>query len=301
MLACAASSRRTGLIRRHGCSNARPQAAPASNCSANASPDYLTVCHDPQMACPLCGGASRSPIAPGYWRCTSLVEELAPGPGLINAALGPPVFRTTRECRNEYAEGTGTQGLICPCGTFAIGLCKECSLPVCGEHSAILVDARLCGNHYHERQKQIKSEQAARAAALAASAAKLEQEQGEPFFRSGAARQLLLEVQVPTVELWVIETGRDGNFTPAGRGWLLGEFGWRWKQRGTIGGDEVTGEYNTFLLDETQGDSLTPAYRHKKRDCYIVWDADAELISNWREVSFQVRQLAGKKLASIHG
>lgn len=266
----------------------------ASDSSQARLPDRSTVCHDLYMPCPSCGGESRSPIAPGYWRCTSLVREDAPGPGLINPALGPPAFQTTRECGNEYVEVVGTPGLTCPCGTFAIGLCQQCSLPVCGIHSAILDDSRLCGNHYGERLEHIKSEQAARDAALAASAAQIEQEQGEPFFRSGAARQLLLESQAPTVNLWVIEAGREGNVAAAGRGWLLGKFKWRWKQAGIIGGDKVTEEYPTVLLDGTEVEPLTPVYRHKRRDCYIRWSGDAQLISNWQEVSYQVRRLAGK-------
>jgi hypothetical protein len=196
------------------------------------------------------------------------------------------------------------QGLTCFCKTFAIGFCKECSLPVCGKHSAILGDSRLCESHYNERQEQIKNEQDARNAALAASTARLEREQGEPFFRSGAARQLLLEAQVPTVELRVIATRRESKFlgrsemvvdvTAAGRGWLLGEFEWRWEQRGITVGDNITGGYLTILQDETEGEPLTPAYQDKKRGGYILWRGNAKLISKWQEVSYQVRQLADK-------
>jgi hypothetical protein len=32
----------------------------------------------------------------------------------------------------------------CACGTFAIGLCPECEAPVCGIHSIMLNDRRLC-------------------------------------------------------------------------------------------------------------------------------------------------------------
>jgi hypothetical protein len=124
------------------------------------------------MTCPLCGGDARSPIAPGYWRCANLVEEeeLAGTAGAVDPWLRPTVIRSMRECGNEYAEGTGMPGPICACGTFAIGLCKECSRPICGIHSGMWEGVRLCGDHYHkernERDGQLQREQQARNAAI---------------------------------------------------------------------------------------------------------------------------------------
>lgn len=42
----------------------------------------------------------------------------------------------------------------CACGTFAIGLCADCATPVCGTHSALIEDRRLCDVHRegHERE-----------------------------------------------------------------------------------------------------------------------------------------------------
>jgi hypothetical protein len=108
------------------------------------------------MTCPLCGGTARSPIAPGYWRCTSLVEkeELAGTAGAADRWLRPTVIQTTRECGKTYVESGGLPGPVCPCGTFAIGLCKKCSRPICGIHSGMWYDARLCGDHYQEKQAE---------------------------------------------------------------------------------------------------------------------------------------------------
>ncbi len=58
------------------------------------------------MTCPSCGGNSRTPIAPGFFRCTSLVTTRTGGPGLTNPRLGPPVIDATMECGQDYQEGT---------------------------------------------------------------------------------------------------------------------------------------------------------------------------------------------------
>jgi hypothetical protein len=135
------------------------------------------------MACPVCGGTARSPIAPGYWRCITLVEkeELAGTAGAADPWLGPTIIRSMRECGHEYAEiGAGMHGSVCTCGTFAIGLCKECSRPICGTHSGMWEGVRLCGDHLRERQRgrdeQFRREQQA---LLAADGERWEREQRE--------------------------------------------------------------------------------------------------------------------------
>jgi hypothetical protein len=83
-------------------------------------------------------------------------------------------------------------GPICACGTFAVGLCKECSRPICGIHSGMWEGVRLCGDHYHkkrtERDGQLQREQQARNAAIQERQAIEQQEQ----YRAKAERQAKL-------------------------------------------------------------------------------------------------------------
>lgn len=71
-------------------------------------------------------------------------------------------------------------GPICVCGTFAVGLCKECSRPICGIHSGMWEGVRLCYDHYNEKRNervaQLQREQQARNAAIQERQAKEQQE-----------------------------------------------------------------------------------------------------------------------------
>lgn len=99
------------------------------------------------MSCPACGGSSRSPVAPGYWTCTSTVVTRRPGPALYGQP-GPPEIIEQVLCGHRYQEGGVAAGNApqCGCGTFAIGACAECGKPVCGTHSALIGDRRICGD-----------------------------------------------------------------------------------------------------------------------------------------------------------
>ena len=124
------------------------------------------------MPCPTCGGSDRDPIAPAFWRCTSMrvVTREIGGPGLTDPRLGPGVLYEQHHvvCRTDYQEGVPGVSLLCECNTFAIGLCSECRKPVCGEHSAMVGDVRLCDAHIaipRERADQARSDEQARACA----------------------------------------------------------------------------------------------------------------------------------------
>jgi hypothetical protein len=71
------------------------------------------------------------------------------GPGLTDPRLGPGVIRHERVvlCGHEYQEGATASTWQCACGTFAIGRCRECGDPVCGDHSQLWADVRLCSPH----------------------------------------------------------------------------------------------------------------------------------------------------------
>ena len=64
--------------------------------------------------------------------------------------LPPQPWVEQRVCGHRYQEGGPGVGAIldmCSCGTFAIGRCSECGSSVCGLHSALRADRRLCLEH----------------------------------------------------------------------------------------------------------------------------------------------------------
>lgn len=100
--------------------------------------------------CPQCGGSARRLLAPGYYECTSEIEELVDVlPPHMHAGPGDiPMYRT-RTCGARYQLGEGMTGAVqCRCGMFAVSACSEChGEPRCGEHS-VKVDGRvLCSVH----------------------------------------------------------------------------------------------------------------------------------------------------------
>lgn len=117
--------------------------------------------------CPECGGTSREPIAPGYWQCTSVIHEPAVTVVADPATGGPRPITTVVEriCRAQYQEGAVKSEAVCRCGTFAIGLCAECREPVCGIHSSMIDDRRLCDIHASAARAVIREKAEAEAAA----------------------------------------------------------------------------------------------------------------------------------------
>jgi hypothetical protein len=118
------------------------------------------------MACPLCHGDERIPLAPGFWECRSSVRE--DRPGRVPDPMGPPgatmpiTDTIYRPCGTQYHEATGGGvTLLCECSTFAIGVCAACMNPVCGHPSCSGLHGgkRLCIQHL-----RAKEEAAARAA-----------------------------------------------------------------------------------------------------------------------------------------
>jgi hypothetical protein len=151
------------------------------------------------MGCPSCGGSDRILVAPGYWECRSLVEEHRAG--LVPDGMGgtrpvTDVIRRPCELRYHQAAGGGPT-LLCEWdqGTFAIGLCADCGKPVCGDHSRLYQDRRLCIQDVNAREE---------AAALAAVEARLTPEKflvlaeaaGNPGLQSWTMREIGKELAV---------------------------------------------------------------------------------------------------------
>lgn len=121
------------------------------------------------MVCPTCGGSERMELAPGYYRCSSVVVDRFGGPGQTDPRRGPMVIEKPRICGAEYQEGTPSMSdVTCWCGTFPVGRCTRCEVPVCGYHSDMSDRGRLCGNCLESdrnaaaaKQAQIAAQQAA--------------------------------------------------------------------------------------------------------------------------------------------
>lgn len=161
------------------------------------------------MACPACGGDDRRAIAPGFWECTSpLVSErwVPAGPG---GSMRPE--RTVRPCGHRYHEGGGVTGTTtCACGTFAIGLCAECGSAVCGDHSWMRGDRRLCREHAAAVDAQARAEQAREEHDRRVAQ---QRRQRRALEAPGEAAARLLELGVPLAD-----------FSDGTRGWVVAEW-----------------------------------------------------------------------------
>lgn len=127
------------------------------------------------MSCPTCKGTERTPLAYGYWRCQSKVTDTytvpvpAPGLPLSLGIMAPWVQQVVRECGTEYHDFSSMEDdmLYCFCSTGAIGRCADDGRMVCGFHSDLRENRRLCS------ECLIKFDDGARKAALAANKAAL--------------------------------------------------------------------------------------------------------------------------------
>jgi hypothetical protein len=172
------------------------------------------------VACSACGGNERRPISPGYWECTTLRSE---PPTWVPAGHGGqmvPRADPPRPCGNRYHDGptTPTTADLCSCKTFAIGRCAGCDVYVCGDHSSLFEDRRLCASCWQATEASIAARRLtiSKFLELAASV-------GKPGMRTwrvvtvtsieGTTRRGLLRTRTPTFD-WVL-TSRSIS------GWLF--------------------------------------------------------------------------------
>jgi hypothetical protein len=86
------------------------------------------LCSTRDMTCPRCMGHGYKAIAPGYVECTNVIVTNGP----VNTANGTAIVPLSSVCGYRYHTGGGGGTQMCACGTFAIGLCHDCGVPVCG-------------------------------------------------------------------------------------------------------------------------------------------------------------------------
>lgn len=106
---------------------------------------------DGSMTCPRCGGASRRQISGGFWECTTSHEIVTNTVRQVGPEVFQPAVRSEfRTCHHRYHEGdeaVSSDPALCRCNTFAIGQCTECGVPVCGDHSDLWDEHRVCLDH----------------------------------------------------------------------------------------------------------------------------------------------------------
>jgi hypothetical protein len=96
------------------------------------------------VACPTCGGESREPIAPGYWKCTGLIAHRVATGLHPSGVFGPPFVDEFAPCNNRYQEGAPVTTPLCEHSTYSIGVCARCGEPVCGD--------RICSRIYNDKR-----------------------------------------------------------------------------------------------------------------------------------------------------
>ena len=196
------------------------------------------------MPCPSCGGTSRRPIAPGYWECTTVIDDPAfPRSAWDDSDPWRAATHPKRPCSNRYQEGTSVPTEPCRCGIYSIGRCESCNDPVCGDHGRLYADALRCEGcaralfEADQTRKREAVEQAENAAAA-------ERERLEPSAERAIQRaaQALGNSDRPAERLVAVRrkhrpaTGGPGGGSPAtswlvidremGRGWYVGRFVW---------------------------------------------------------------------------
>lgn len=108
-------------------------------------------------ACPRCGGRDRRLLAPGFFECRSkVIIDLVPA-GRHGSASEIPVHGV---CGHRYQTAV-TSGSTnhCACGMFAVGICRQCSKFLCGEHgSHDAAGGFVCVAHIHEAAARAREE-----------------------------------------------------------------------------------------------------------------------------------------------
>jgi hypothetical protein len=192
------------------------------------------------MPCPSCGGTRRNPIAPGYWECTTAIDD----PAIVKSAwdVADPWRAATfpqRPCGHRYQDGPVVKSEPCQCGTYSIGRCGRCDEPVCGDHGtphAGGLHCKRCARALLEEDQRRKREVAD---ARAAAREKLKQSAEEAIRR---ATEALGNSGRPPERLAVVKrietsgSGGPGGGRPGtswleieremGLGWYVGRFVW---------------------------------------------------------------------------
>jgi hypothetical protein len=105
-------------------------------------------------------------------------------PGSVAAPSGPAILPDmVLTCGRRYQVGSAEGAPICSCGTFAVGLCKDCADPVCGDHSLMGGNQRLCTICTEARKSRQAEEERERERAAVKAALEAIREKPDPVER----------------------------------------------------------------------------------------------------------------------
>lgn len=137
------------------------------------------------------------------------------------------MIQRSRECGTEYHEAAMATmaGPVCSCGTFAIGTCTVCDIPVCGNCSRMTAGKRLCTAHATKAANESREskERQARETAQAAEQKTIR----ERDRREGQLDELkrivdeLVAMGAPEATNFVSEHSGRFSSRSLGRGWVV--------------------------------------------------------------------------------
>lgn len=232
------------------------------------------------LACPRCGSGSFQEVKSNTYFCNHCDN----------------VFKYTRV---PSAAGESSPAACDTCGVLAVGLCYICNSYFCNGHQAVRQNlgspvpltrfANICARCYPVHVKAEKDKKA-----------EYSRRFGSEYLRDFAHQELeaagLPSVLLVTVEKKRIEqrfgrTHESADVTPAGHGWLLGEFYWGW---GAVLGSTTATRHNekcqTVLQVRTVGTQLRRVVE-KITEGYVV--GDGQLRVSTEEICRAIHQLAG--------
>lgn len=207
------------------------------------------------MKCPRCQGHDVRTIAPGYYECQSVVTTTYFVPDQTRSGQMRPASAGAI-CNHLWQEGSSSLNRAAPvcheCGTFAVGRCPSCGLAVCGLHSWLMNERRLCRTDALAAKKVIDDWKAViaqyrqdRLAAVHAAAKRREQH------AVAEMRRLVHELNKanqPSIARRQCQTYEDRLFSKKRRsvvkslepGWPVGPLLWYWDYQ--VYGDNISGE-----------------------------------------------------------
>lgn len=114
-------------------------------------------------SCPHCGSTKLNELGPGEYLCQGSIEVKTGAPP--SGSQGPPTRWTI--CGVKFFDpnfvGPGAaSGSTCSCGTYSVGRCTSCGKEVCGQHSRLAHESRLCTRCAHARAEDEKASRDAR-------------------------------------------------------------------------------------------------------------------------------------------
>lgn len=109
------------------------------------------------MTCPRCGSNEYRAISPGYVECTGYFRGSIPAFAPNGHHMG---FHDAGVCGNRYRNGPATATPQCSCGTFSVGVCRDCTRPFCGNCSNVDGGTRRCLACAATRKNEHAKEQA---------------------------------------------------------------------------------------------------------------------------------------------